>query len=149
MASTTRPKTAQGTLLKVGDGAAEEQFLTIGRVTRIGGPAREREMIESTVLDNPDGWRDHIPGLRDGGELPIEGQFIATDAGQLELAKNLDEEEDPRNFQIVLPVAIGKRWAIEAYVIRFEVNHAVNEIIPFTATLKIIGKPVLENVVAP
>lgn len=136
---------AKGTLLKVGDGASPEVFTTIAHVTNIPGPETSRDMMDATALDSAGGYRESIPGLRDGGEIQIEGFFDATDTGQQALRTNLEDEEEARNFQVVLPVAIAKQWNFTAYCNKYAPGHAVNGIAAFSATLKITGKPTLTS----
>ena len=99
---------AKGTLLKIGDNGSPESFNTIAHVTNIPGPETSREMMDATALDSAGGYKEYIPGLRDGGEVNIEGFFDATDTGQAALRTNLEDEETARNFQVVLPLFVHR-----------------------------------------
>ncbi len=139
---------AKGTQLQIGDGATPtEAFLTVARLTSIGGVEITRDTEDATAHDSPGGVEEVIAMLRRTGEMPIEGQAKASDAGQLALLANLMESDDPANFRVVYPN--GKRWAISAYVVNFKYGEApVNGILGFSASLKPTGVPVLENVPA-
>ena len=46
--------------------------------------------MDVTDHDSPDGYKEYIPGLKDGGEVSIEGHLIPTDDTQKGLLSAVD-----------------------------------------------------------
>ena len=137
---------SKGTLLKIGDKAVPENFLTVGRITSVGEVKRTRETQDATAHDSPGEYREFIPGLRDVGEITVRGQMKKADAGQAAL-EAAEADGDPHAFQIVFPPRLGKRWVFNALVIEFGTAEAeVEGILNYTATLKVTGGAELEDV---
>ncbi len=63
-------------------GGAEIQ---IGRLTSIGEIAPDSEELDVTTLDSAGGYREYMQGLKDSGELEVEGYHDGGDAGQAAL----------------------------------------------------------------
>ncbi len=133
----------KGTLLKIGDGAAPQAFLTVGRVFSIGEVKKTRETIDVTTHDSPGDFREFIGGIRDGGTIAIQYRFAPTDAGQAAL-EAAAEDGEVHSFQIVFPAAIGKRWDVSAVVTESGTSEApVEGVLNGMATIKVSGVPLL------
>lgn len=65
-----------GTLLQVGDGASPEVFTTLSEVTSLSGPSIAAEEIEVTNMDSPNGFKEYITGLKDGGTVDFDCNWI-------------------------------------------------------------------------
>ena len=131
----TEAKSAFGTTLKKGATA-------IAELTNIGGPALSADTIEATSHDAADGYREFLQGLRDGGEISIEGNFIPGNAGQVALVTDLNDGSLDE-YTITLPVAMATTWVFDAIVTAFESSSPFDDKASFTATLKVSGKPTL------
>jgi len=131
----TEAKSAFGTTLKKGATA-------IAELTNIGGPALSADTIEATSHDSADGYREFLQGLRDGGEISIEGNFIPGNAGQVALVTDLNDGSLDE-YTITFPVAMATTWTFDAIVTAFESSSPFDDKASFTATLKVSGKPVL------
>src|SRR5690606_22332036 len=93
-------------------------------------------------------YREFIGTFFDGGEVPIEGNFIPTDTnGQMGLAQDF-AAKTLQNFEIIFPN--GASFAFSALVTRIKVADAtIDGVLGFSATLKVSGKPVLSATFAP
>lgn len=96
---------AYGSALQLGDGAVSEAFTSIAEITKLVPPGMKRDSIEVTNQQSTEGWKEFIPGWRDGGEVEIEANWLPTNAthnastGLVEtFADNVNH-----NFRIVLP----------------------------------------------
>ena len=132
---TTEAKSAFGTTLKKGATA-------IAELTNIGGPSLSADTLDVTSLDSADGYREFIQGVRDGGEISIEGNFIPGNAGQVALVTDLNDGSLDA-YTITFPAAMATTWTFNAIVTAFECSAPFDDKASFTATLKVSGKPVL------
>lgn len=134
-APVTRTK---GTQFQIGDGAAVEAFLTVGRVHNVGEVKRTRETVDVTTHDSPGDSKEFISGLRDGGSVQIQYR-VATDAGQAAIAA-ADDDGDPHNFRVVYPNAMG--WTFSGIVTEYGVAESgVEGVLNGSATVKVSGVP--------
>ena len=132
----TEANASFGTSITI-DGAA------IAELTNIGGVDISMDTIDVTNHDSPDGYREHIAGLIDAGEIPIEGNFYPGDAGQVALLTALNSRA-VKPFVITFPASVGAAWSFNALVTGFMAADApVEGVLPFSASLKITGKPTL------
>jgi predicted secreted protein len=115
----------------------------VAELTSIGGVSLSRETIEATNFDSEDGYEEIIAGIRSGGEVPIEGNFIAGDtSGQAGLKADYDSDT-LQDYAIVFPTTITASWAFTGLVTKFETGFEVKGKVAFSASIKISGKPVL------
>lgn len=135
----TSAKLAFGTTLKKGATA-------IAELTSIGGPTISADTVEATSHDSADGYREFLQGLRNAGEISIEGNFIPGNAGQVALTTDLNDGSLD-SYTITFPSAMATTWTFSAIVTAFETSAPFDEKASFTATLKISGKATL-NVTA-
>lgn len=134
---TTAVKSAFGTVLsRDGNDVAE--------LTNISGPSISLETIDATSHGSDDTYREFIAGLRDGGDITIEGNFIPSDTdGQVGLLTDLNAGT-VQSFVITFPAAASSTtWTFSAIVTAFETTAPFEGKLGFTATLKISGKPTL------
>ncbi len=117
---------------------------TIAELYNIGGLQVSRDMIEATSHASSDTYKEFIPGLKDGGEVPIEGNFIPSDTnGQIGLLTDY-EAGTLQSFVITGPTAGAFTWTFSAYVTKFKTGDLTPDgKTTFTATLRVSGKPTL------
>ena len=94
-------KIGKGIELRVGDGAASESFTKFAELKSLTPPTKTREMPDVTNSDSPGGYKQFIAGLKDGGEVAGDMNFVddtAVDATDADF-----EAGTLRNYQIVFP----------------------------------------------
>ncbi len=137
---------AHGTLLKIGDGATPtEVFTTVAEVTEIGGPSLEMESVDMTSHDSPDGWKEYVGGLLDGGEVSLSLNYLpahATHDASTGMLKDM-QDRTLRNFQLVFPDTGSTTWAFSALITGFEPAAPHDDKLGADVALKISGKPTL------
>lgn len=131
---------AFGTELQRGDGESPEVFTAIANVTNIQAPGLERETMDMTAHDTPDGWREHKGGLKDGGELELEVLYDPADHDAL--IADFDDA-DPRNYKLVFPTTPAKTWTFKAILTGFQAEAPVDDKLTASLTFKVSGKPTL------
>ncbi len=128
---------AFGTVLTVGSAIAE--------LTNIGGPGLSAETIDVTSHDSTDAWREFVGGLKDGGEITVDGNFTtAAAANTLIILLGVLTS----GATIVFPTTPATTWTFDCIVTGYETTAPMEDKLSFTATLKVSGKPVLTAAVA-
>lgn len=123
-----------GTKLKRG-----EEY--VAKLLNIDPPEMSRDDIDVTDHDSPDSFREWIPGLKDGGEVPIEGHLIPTNETQKGLLAALDVDE-PEAWTIEFPTVPKLYVVFSGYVHNYKVGSApVDGVMTFSCTIKVTGKP--------
>jgi len=114
--------------------------VAVVEVNTVGDIDLTSDDIEVTHYTSDDGYKEYIQGLRDGGEVTVEGNFVPTDAGQASLITDF-EAGTKRTFVVTLPNAAASTWTGTAYVKGFTQSSPIGDKLGFVATLKISGKP--------
>jgi len=132
-----------GVLFKTGDGGAPEVFTAAVEVTNITPPAMSRDSVDATHELSPNAWREFIAGLKDGGDVSFDMNFIpggATSASMMaEFA--LDSSAAIKNRQIVFPD--GSMFTFAAFLTGYEPDAPIDDKMSATATFKVTGEPTL------
>ncbi|MBT9156741.1 MAG: hypothetical protein DDT37_01729 [Firmicutes bacterium] len=127
-----------GTLLAVSADAGAT-WSNIARVETIGEfNMGEVDDVEVTTHDAPDRFKRYIAGLADAGEFEFSGIWTA-DATQRSLA---GATALLRDWRIMLPGGLGI-WRAAGYLKNFSINPQREDIIEFSASLKLSGPPTL------
>ncbi len=137
---TTSAKSAFGTTIQWNAEA-------IGEVLSISGPSQSVDTIDVTSHDSSDSFREFIAGLRDGGEVTIEGNFIPGNTGQADLHTDM-QAGTVREVIITFPSAMGTTFTFDALCTAHETTAPHDEKAGFSATFKVTGKPVLATATA-
>ncbi|MBR1193238.1 phage tail tube protein [Bradyrhizobium sp. AUGA SZCCT0160] len=131
------------TLFKTGNGASPEVFTTLAEVTGITPPAMARDTVDATHEESPGAWREFIAGLKDGGEVGLELNFIpggsATTALMAEM--DLDGPLASKNRQILFPD--GSYFSFAGILTGFEPDAPLDDKMAASVTFKVTGKPTL------
>jgi predicted secreted protein len=131
-----------GSKLQLGNGATPtEVFADVAEVMDITPPPMERDDIEVTNQQSVDGWREYIPGWRDGGEVEFNCNWLPTNATQDEVTGMLEtfNDNDLHNWRIVLPDAI-KTISFAGFITAFEPDLPLEEQGQLSITIKVSGK---------
>lgn len=137
----TKAVTGVGTVLAVGDGASPEVFTAITEITSIGGPELSSEQVEVTSLDSAGGFKEFVTGLKDGGSISIENNWIKSDVSQVQMRDDV-QAGTKRNYRITWsdspPTVVDFNASVEAFSMTTEPDAPVTA----SMTLKISGAPV-------
>lgn len=111
----------------------------IGQIRTITGPDPEMETIDVSALDGP-GWREFVGGIKNGGQVTLEGDFYPGDAtGQIGLQTDF-ANQTLQAFVMTFPAAMAASLSFSALVIRpLGLGAPVDGAVPFTAVLQISG----------
>jgi predicted secreted protein len=115
----------------------------LAELTSIGGPSLSIDTIELTSHDSTDAFREFVAGLRDGGDISIEGNFIPSDTdGQVAFVTDA-KAGTTREVIITGPTSAAFTWTFDAIVTSYEDTYPFDGKLGFSATLKVTGVPVL------
>ena len=121
-----------GTTLAYGDGGSPEVFTTVAEVVSISGPGMSRELPDATHLGSPNGYREFIGGLRDGGEVTLELNWLPGNATH-------DQDNAGRNWRITLPTTPAATVTFTGVVSAFEPDIPVDDKMSLSVTIKVSG----------
>lgn len=113
----------------------------IAELTNITGPSKGADSIDVTNFSSPDYYREFIRGFKDGGEVSVEGNFIAGDTlGQIALETDF-EAGTVQAF--IITFLNSTTWTFSAVVTKYETTAPFDGKVGLAVTLKVSGKPVL------
>jgi len=125
---------AYGSKFQLGNDGTVETFATVAQVIDIGGPSMTRDVIEVSNQDSVNGFREFIPGWRNGGEISVTANWIpasSTQDGSVGiLSKFLDD--DVHNYKIITPSdgsdgTAGVTVTFSGIIVNFGLNLPLNE----------------------
>ncbi len=146
----SNPHTGMGAQLQKGDGNSPETFTAIMGIKSISGPSIKRDTFDTTSLNSPDGFREFIGGMSDGGEVSFEAQFLQGDDAHQGyetggfLSEFLKGSCNSRgNWRITLPECDGEPTGHFAFagVVTGAGFNIDDTLMGFTGTIKVSGKP--------
>lgn len=139
---TTEADIGHGTKLQTGDDASPEVFTDIAEVTSISFEF-SRDSIDVTHMQSPDGWREFIPALKDGGEITVEINYVPGAATVLALMAefSLGAAAAVKNRRILW--TDGSFLEFTGFLTGVPGEIPVDDKMSASATFKVTGKPVL------
>ena len=106
----------------------------------VGGPSKSRDSVETTNHQSPDGYREFVPGLKDGGDVTFSMNYLADDISHVGLQAQIDDEL-VHDYRIIYPGQTSG-WAFKGFPTKLDVKAAIDKLITADVTLKISGKPI-------
>ncbi|MBE5787972.1 MAG: hypothetical protein E7324_10650 [Clostridiales bacterium] len=128
------PQKAMGTSISC---RHQEKDTVIGRLKAISEIRADSEAVDVTCLDAENGYRQYVQGLRDMGEVTLEGFYEAGEAGQQKL-RELYEEGIVVPFTVTFPDESAVQFS--AFVKSHAMGAAqVDGAVGFSAVLRLTG----------
>lgn len=122
--------TGQGTIFK-------RNGVAIGEINSIDGPTKSRETIEVTRLEDVDGYRQYIAGLREPGTVTLNMNFTRENYDVL----NADFESDTiQTYAIELPDEDETVFTFNGFVTELPISIPIGDKITCDVTIQISGK---------
>lgn len=133
---------AFGTILQLGDGATSESFANIAELTDINPPQMTKDSIEVTNHGSTDRYREFLAGMKDGGSVSGEGNWLPNNATHDESTGLLASFNDNlnHNWKLVLPDSLGT-FSFTGHVTAFSPTTPLTGQGKLAFTIKITGKP--------
>ena len=128
---------AQGTVLKIGDGASPEVFSTISEIKTFTGPGGSAAVIDVTDLSSA--AKEKRMGLADEGQLSFMINYIPSDTEHAAL-RSARATRVETNFQLIFTDASpATTWSFSGFVTNFAVSGSVDGVIEANVTIEITG----------
>lgn len=127
---------AFGTTFGIGDGGDPETFEPVAQVTSISGPGIERETLDVSAHDSPDGWREFVGGLKDPGEVSIDINYDPSIHDTLLADLSVDVAT---NYELVFPDS--STWSFSGFLSGFEPEAPHDAKLAASLTFKVTGQP--------
>jgi len=112
------------------------KFVKLAEISSISGPSKTRDTIEVTSLDSVGGYREFITGFRDAGTISLTMNFTRS---AFDTMNDDFEDDDPKNYEIVLPDDENTSMEFEALVTEVPLEIPADDKISLSVTLKITG----------
>lgn len=138
---------AQGTLMKIGDGSSV--YTTIAEVKNLSGPQLVVAAVDVTSHDSAAQFREYIAGLRDGGKVTFDVNWIPSGAtqgfttGLLSSGFGSTKANSAQQFQIVFPDSATTTWTFVGIVTKFAPSAGVDKELMASIEIQISGQPTL------
>lgn len=127
-----------GTTLTMKKAGSETADTVIAHLTSIGEVTGEREEIDVTTLDSPNGAKEFISGVVDFGSFDVAGNVI--DGVQVSTLYDVFNGQQNRNFEIQTPS--GTVLALNGYFSSFGFGEKTTDgLDTFKATIRVSGAP--------
>ena len=109
----------------------------MGEINSITGPSKSRETIEVTRLEDVDGYRQYIGGLREPGTVSLNMNFTRANYDLL----NTDyESDDVQAYSIELPDTDGTTFHFNGLLTELPLDIPIGDKITADITIQISGK---------
>ena len=119
----------------------------IAEVTSIGGPKLARDTIEVTHHQSTDMWREFIKGLKDGGEVSLELNFMPFDtshnAATTGILADFGDDTTVAAWVLTFPDSGATQWEFDGIVTAFETSEPFDDKLMASVTIKVTGVPTL------
>lgn len=144
---TTNALIGYGVTLSRGDGASPEVFTKIAELMDLSPGALSKDSVEATHTDSADGFREYIPGLKDGGEVVATVNMVPgnetqdnTSGGAIHDYLN---EEVARNWKITFPGSPTMTWTFKAFITNIEAATPMDDRMTYAISFKVTGAPAI------
>jgi hypothetical protein len=121
-------------------------MIPVLEIVKLGGPGMKADMKEVTNMLSPNTYKEFIAGLREGGDITFEANYIPKDATQLNTQADL-HAGTLSSWSLDMPGVPGSTnngiWMFNGYVASIAPTIPLDDRITVTGTIKITGKPVL------
>lgn len=125
-----------GIEVRVDDGSG---MVPIPGVMSITGPGKTRDTVDVTSHSSSGGYREYISGLRDGGELSFDMNWLFGDSAQDALEDSYDSN-DVIAVEVAFPMAATDNLvSFDAFVTDMSWNGPTDAQVTRSVTLKITG----------
>jgi predicted secreted protein len=116
----------------------------VASLNNIGGVEFNVDTVDVTTHDSEGAFKEFIAGLLDAGDVPISGFFDYEDTeGQLAMVADCAARAI-KPATIIFPVSTGAQWSFNGLITNIKVGDTpTDDGIPFSATVKVSGKPTL------
>jgi len=137
---TTAAAIGYGTRFQTADSSSPGVWTDFAEVTNLTPPALKRDSIDASNEQISGGWREFIPGLKDGGEVKFDFNLVPKGTAYLSLMTELGTQTVSLR-RIMFPD--GSTLTFSAFLTDWEQTAPLDDKMTGTATFKVTGAPTL------
>lgn len=142
MPVTSAVVTSQGVTLKKATGSA------IAYLTSIDGLSLKANTIDTTSLDTALGYKTFIQGFKEVDDVSLSGSYSSFDHDVFITDFNAGTSA---SYTIQFPpaggAATGAKWAFTGIVTGFKHKAAVDNVVSFDVSIKVVGAPTFTSAI--
>lgn len=138
---TTEADIGYGTLFQTADSNSPGAWTIMAEVTNITPPNRSRDSIDASHEQSPDEYREFIPGMKDGGEVTLEMNFIPGGTSLAAISAEYDLVGQAAVKLRRITFRDGSYCQFYAFITGDEPEAPLDDKMAMTATFKVTGKP--------
>ena len=98
----TQASLGYGSQFQIEEDGDPGTFIPVEETYKVGGPNQKLDTKDASNFLSPNGYKEFIAGMREGGEFTWEGNYLPKETGQLQL--NTDFQAGSlKNFRFILP----------------------------------------------
>ncbi|QUS40575.1 phage tail protein [Tardiphaga alba] len=136
----TEARIGYGTLFKSGS-----PLVTLAEVTSITPPGMSRDSVDASHEQSPGAWREFIAGMKDGGEVSLELNFVPGGTAAASMMAEFDLDGPDAAIQRVIEFPDGSTFSFTGILTGFEPDSPLDDKMTASSTFKVSGKPTLEQ----
>lgn len=137
---TTQAQIGYGTQFYMQDANSPTAYTLLGEVTNVTPPALARDAIDASHEQSPNAWREFIGGMKDGGEVSLELNFVPGSASTARLIAAF-EQQAAISCKIVFPDSPATTWTFDTIITEFAPEAPLDDKMAASVTLKVSGQP--------
>lgn len=113
-------------------------YTAIAELTSISGPSLEAEQIDVTSHDSTDMFEEFVAGIKRGGTVDVEGNFMPDDTTHQQLLADFNSG-DIVEYQLSFPTSPATTWTFDALVVSLSTDAPFDDKLSFSASFKLSG----------
>ena len=145
---TTEAMIGHGTKFEIFDPASSPPaWVEVAEILNVTAPTLSRDTVDATHSASEEQWREFIPGLRDGGEVTFEMNFIPKGVGMAVILSSFNRKTVeqaritfPDGDQNASPPT-ATRWNFGGFITNFAPAAPVDGKMSASVSFKVSGKP--------
>jgi predicted secreted protein len=129
---------AFGTTLSRRTADSPVTYTALAELTSISGPSLEAEQIDVTSHDSADMFEEFVSGIKRGGTVDVEGNFMPGEATHQALLDDFNSG-DIVEYELAFPISPEVAWTFDALVVSFSTDAPFDGKLSFSASFKLSG----------
>lgn len=109
----------------------------IGGLKTVTVPETDVSFVDVTTHDSPDGFREFVGGLKDGGTLQYSGNYLIANAGQIYLRNKNNQGGEPVACEVIF--SDGSKATFDAVVGGVSTEAGEDDAVSISGSLRISG----------
>jgi len=143
---TTNATIGYGTKIAIEDAPGSGVYVELAEVFNVTPPTIAVADVEATHYQSPGRFREYISGLKEGGEVPVEMNYVPGSATDARLTA-LQASGEVLSMRVTFPNDV--KITFPGKVSTYEASTPVDDRMTITATMKVCGQPVQAAAAAP